>query len=242
MKFIFTLLFLCCINFSAFGQEPKEILVDFIWNLNQLTVDGTVVDWSFNDEMGTVGATFDYDGTSEYYLSAGACNGIFADLSAVDNTTFTAMDFSITPNECNLPETIAFETAYFDEFFKINDPNHTFTYTIDMTDPNFPDLTITNEVGDMAFFNGESMLGLNQSEIVDFVIFPNPTDNYLEVVCKNSIVERFSIYNIQGQKMMQLNFQQNEQPIDISSLQSGVYFLKAESDTGQQFTAKFVKK
>lgn len=244
MKRVFILLFFVSISFNSFAQEPTEttrILLENIWNLSYLTLNGTIVDWSFNSEMGTVGAGFDYDGSTTYYFGTGACNGITTILSTIDDSSFLTTTFTKTSNQCNLPETIAFETAYFEGFFKKDDPEHTFTYTLDTTVPGFPDLLITNEDGDEAFYSGESMLSIEEANKTTLSIFPNPTKEKLTISSNNANLENISIFNIQGQEVLRVKFQQNEQTITVSSLQAGVYFLKAESDTGQQLVSKFVK-
>lgn len=84
-------------------------------------------------------------------------------------------------------------------------------------------------------------------ECVDFVpeitmqysIYPNPTDNILNVKC--SLPSSFEIYNIQGQKLLDYNNPQNLITLNVEDFKKGVYFIKIRNTNGVA-TSKFVVK
>ncbi|MCS6917218.1 MAG: T9SS type A sorting domain-containing protein [Chitinophagales bacterium] len=73
-------------------------------------------------------------------------------------------------------------------------------------------------------------------------VFPNPVTNLLMVELKEQLVENLTVYDMLGQKCLTRYLLQVEQNItlDVSSLASGVYFLKARNNRSR-FLAKFTK-
>ena len=74
----------------------------------------------------------------------------------------------------------------------------------------------------------------------NFSIYPNPANDKIKLelnVLKNSIV---SIYNIQGQLLLQQAIKHYQTEIDISSFARGMYFVKVETDKGI-VSKKFIK-
>ena len=119
MKKATALLITLLISLNVFAQDPIKELYLNNWLLGYLKIDGEIVDYSFNSEINSVGIVFDTDGTI-YWMGAWVCNGITTELLTVDDSSFSTTEFEINSNECNLPETLAFEKAYFEDFFKIN--------------------------------------------------------------------------------------------------------------------------
>lgn len=74
-----------------------------------------------------------------------------------------------------------------------------------------------------------------------FVIYPNPASTILNIQIKEkSNVNSVAVYNSLGQLvLMDTNFQQSKD-IDVSSLRTGNYFVKVNSDSGT-FTSRFIK-
>lgn len=82
----------------------------------------------------------------------------------------------------------------------------------------------------------EQLLGLvhNESQ-ANIEIYPNPSTNFINVISNNTI-SQIIIFNLQGQEQLKSTFN----TIDISSLASGVYFLKAINSEGA-ITKKIIK-
>lgn len=74
-----------------------------------------------------------------------------------------------------------------------------------------------------------------------FSIYPNPADDVLNIETKKKIdVTSISIYNTLGQVILVNPNAQQTKSVDVSSLKSGNYFLKINSDKGSS-SVKFVK-
>lgn len=74
-----------------------------------------------------------------------------------------------------------------------------------------------------------------------FSIYPNPVNDVLNIETKQTIeVSSICIYNTLGQLVLVVPNAQNLKAVDVSSLSSGNYFIKINSDKGASNT-KFIK-
>ena len=74
-----------------------------------------------------------------------------------------------------------------------------------------------------------------------FNIYPNPVHDVLNITTKETIeVSSINIYNTLGQLVLVIPNAQNTKTVDVSSLSSGNYFIKINSDKGTSNT-KFIK-
>ncbi|UOK41853.1 MULTISPECIES: DUF7619 domain-containing protein [Flavobacterium] len=74
-----------------------------------------------------------------------------------------------------------------------------------------------------------------------FMLYPNPVNNVLNIETKQTIeVSSINIYNQLGQLVLVVPNAQNVSKVDVSSLSSGNYFIKINSDKGTSNT-KFIK-
>lgn len=70
-------------------------------------------------------------------------------------------------------------------------------------------------------------------------IYPNPTGGILKISNPNQLdLQKVEIYNLYGQR---LKVSQNQNSIDISHLNSGIYMIKIEDKNGKQGTYKVLK-
>ncbi|WP_442787838.1 T9SS type A sorting domain-containing protein, partial [Flavobacterium suncheonense] len=75
-----------------------------------------------------------------------------------------------------------------------------------------------------------------------FNVYPNPVNTVLNIDTKQTIeVSSISIYNQLGQLVVVVPSAQNVKTVDVSSLASGNYFIKINSDKGTS-NAKFIKR
>ena len=75
-----------------------------------------------------------------------------------------------------------------------------------------------------------------------FKLYPNPTDSQLNLIIEREIeVKSFTIYNVSGQLIKTIPIIKNATTIDVSNLESGVYFINILSDKGN-FYSKFIRK
>ena len=91
----------------------------------------------------------------------------------------------------------------------------------------------------LSYEKQQVIAGVNTTKVnPGLKVYPNPAHNTLSVVRNSPETELVGIYNVVGGEMMKLN--KTASQVDISSLQSGVYFMKTK--TNQQIeTVKFVK-
>ena len=74
-----------------------------------------------------------------------------------------------------------------------------------------------------------------------FKIYPNPANDVLNIESKKTIeVTSINIYNTLGQIVLVIPNAQQTKLVDVSSLKSGNYFVKINSDKGSS-SVKFVK-
>jgi len=76
---------------------------------------------------------------------------------------------------------------------------------------------------------------VDESDVFLFSVYPNPAEELLHI--DSSYVESAIIYNITGEKVLEVNDQNR---INVSSLSKGVYFIKV-SDGINASTKKFIK-
>lgn len=74
-----------------------------------------------------------------------------------------------------------------------------------------------------------------------FSLYPNPVHNVLNITAKETIeISSINIYNILGQLVVVIPNAKESKTVDVSSLTSGNYFIKINSDKGTSNT-KFIK-
>ena len=69
---------------------------------------------------------------------------------------------------------------------------------------------------------------IDNLELNDLSIFPNPTSSFLTIK-SNKLISPISIYDITGKLVLQNKGNSNEIILDISNLNSGLYFIKSNS-------------
>ena len=92
---------------------------------------------------------------------------------------------------------------------------------------------------DCSQINFSRALSTEEAELTNVSIFPNPASSELNIQGITNI-QKIEVHNIQGKKLAisPNNFTQ----IDISSLQSGIYFLKVVDNQNRSVIKKFIKK
>jgi len=93
--------------------------------------------------------------------------------------------------------------------------------TLDFTDLSVPDYSDDN----------------NEKNIL---IYPNPAEDFLHIETKNNIdISRLSFYAMNGKKIKE---EGSSNKIDVSSMPSGVYLLKIQTNSNEKVIKRFVKK
>ncbi|MCB0453468.1 MAG: choice-of-anchor B family protein [Aequorivita sp.] len=91
---------------------------------------------------------------------------------------------------------------------------------------------VISDINRGLFIVRDHLLGTNDNSISDFIIAPNPAKEVVTINSKTEPLTKVEIFNILGQKVMDLNFADSLiENIDISKLQSGMYLVKINSTT-----------
>ncbi|HEY5498835.1 MAG TPA: starch-binding protein [Bacteroidales bacterium] len=118
------------------------------------------------------------------------------------------------------------------------DEKLTDTYVESSTCFNFGDYDAEN--GMYALVATDCTTALSDVENDALVIYPNPVKESLKVsIAENSAT--LTIVNETGQTLINLSAVPTDGVVDVSSLQSGVYFITVAYSDGQQKTEKFIK-
>ncbi len=86
----------------------------------------------------------------------------------------------------------------------------------------------------------ESQLGVNETIKNSFNIYPNPTNNVLNITTPNGNYT-INIFNLQGQIVQKIKSVTGSKTIDLSNLSTGIYILKLTSQKASK-TFKVIKK
>ena len=71
-------------------------------------------------------------------------------------------------------------------------------------------------------------------------LYPNPTENHLFIETEHEI-EEIVIYDVYGRKCQQVNETTSQQVLDVTNLNTGIYFIKVVTDNNE-IVKRFVKK
>lgn len=104
-------------------------------------------------------------------------------------------------------------------------------YAVEITDGS---CTATSECIEINF------LGVNEFELSDISIYPNPFESTITVEIGNIQEAEYAIYSITGQKLKNGSIQNNRNSIDLSILASGIYFIDVLSNS-KSVTKKIIK-
>lgn len=86
----------------------------------------------------------------------------------------------------------------------------------------------------------KDIIGINENNTNPFYIFPNPTSGNITINSTYNF-NAIEVINFLGQKIIsQSNINHNQKTLDVSNLNSGVYFIRIISETGIS-VQKFVK-
>lgn len=92
----------------------------------------------------------------------------------------------------------------------------------------------------ITIIEGENTLSSTDESISDLIIYPNPVSSLLNINANNDISDRIAtVFDLNGKRVLNQRIANNS--INVSTLQSGLYFLRIESD-GKVINRKFLKK
>jgi len=166
-------------------------------------------------------------------IPTSASHSFVTNISAVNKVEFIFENINLPFDDANNDGYIAFKIKTLPTL-KVGD-----TFTNDASiyfDYNFP--IVTNK--ESSTF--KVSLATQDFEFANyFTLFPNPAKSFLNISMKETIeVKSISIYNTLGQSVLVIPNAEKVSKIDVSSLTSGNYFIKINSDKGI-LNARFVK-
>ena len=88
---------------------------------------------------------------------------------------------------------------------------------------------LTSWVGPLTF--STTNLGLEEVKLEGLKLYPNPTKGFLEIEATNTINE-IKVYNLIGQELLTKKGAASRLNLDLSTFNSGFYFLKIDTDKG----------
>lgn len=96
-------------------------------------------------------------------------------------------------------------------------------------------------VDDIEFKEGD-ILNTNNFSVDTFSVFPNPVKDILTInTTKNTSIKTIHVYNMTGKLILKTSPNSKSTKIDMNTLSSGLYLVKATSDNGASKTIKVTK-
>jgi len=104
-----------------------------------------------------------------------------------------------------------------------------------------PNLIFTSESQNGYSIYGDYNVGFSEQNMISYTsksnIFPNPTNDKITITNNSDLLQTktISIFKINGQKVMEWNFQNQKQvEIDLSTFSKGIYLVKIQTKEGME--------
>lgn len=227
---------------STFSLAQPDLLGE--WTLHYMIIDGTtynVMQPHPSNPSYDPGITF-FEDTNGYEVAGFIhFNGYFdvAPPILIDNNTFTVNEPAVTLGDCQPYCELEFQ--YLGTILFGPGGSRTFDYEIIDEMNGNKTLIITTPEGDTAV-HGNYLLATNSFERAEMDIHPNPAANTINLTSTFiESIQEATILSISGAIISTKNGN-DIQTIDVSSLESGLYFLRIRLSEGDVVTKKFIKK
>ena len=207
-------------HYMLLGDEGDEFDFGFntrtiVFNISDL--DNIVLHMEYEGETSSV----DHNGYvigDKYYLANYSSGLRVVDISDIENGNMTA-------------------SSYFDSYPSNNNANYDGSWNVY---PFFEsgNIVITGTNG-FTLVRDNSSLGNSDTDLENFNLYPNPAKNKLKVNSKNEPLKQIEVFNVLGQRIINLNFSSSlSENIDISSLNTGMYLVKINNLTTKRLIVK----
>tara|TARA_A100000171_G_C2139013_1_gene152988 strand:- start:5056 stop:6174 length:1119 start_codon:yes stop_codon:yes gene_type:complete len=152
------------------------------------------------------------------------------------SNNFTAIDLSNNPNL----ETLDVRLTHISSLDLKNGNNAALTTVLADLNPDLMCIQVDDEAaannGDAPYgswnidpqtaYAEECILGIAENELGSFKLYPNPASEIVQITLSNGLMpEEIQVYSVDGLLLLQQSFRNS---IDVSSLTSGFYILKAQ--------------
>jgi hypothetical protein len=112
-------------------------------------------------------------------------------------------------------------------------------YAADIDNDGDMDVFIADQnANKIAWYENYTILSVAENEINSLTVYPNPTKGLIYINPKTKTIISIGVFDLLGKKVLQLDG--NIQQVDISTLQSGMYFLRIVTEVGD-FVQKIIK-
>ncbi|CAM3335425.1 T9SS type A sorting domain-containing protein [Aequorivita lipolytica] len=109
-------------------------------------------------------------------------------------------------------------------------PRHVYAADID-NDGDIDVISASQNDDKIAWYENMTIIGIDENQLDTVKIYPNPTNGLVFIDSKTENIVGASVFDILGKKVLQQNG--NIQEVDITNLQSGIYFLTITTDSGE---------
>jgi len=100
------------------------------------------------------------------------------------------------------------------------------------TDEYYSDSIINLAKMEVAFKFTEGNRILQYNHLDEFVLYPNPANEYLTIENENIPIEEACFYNLMGQKVKQIPINSSKAIINTQDLKQGMYIVKIQTEQG----------
>ena len=86
---------------------------------------------------------------------------------------------------------------------------------------------------------GKTMVSVNENNVQSVSLYPNPANEQVSFVLDNDA--QVSVFDMTGRKVSEMNAAAGNAQLNVSELESGVYFVNFRYANGSTAVSKFVK-
>jgi hypothetical protein len=231
------LLFLTAVTLS-FAQNPE--LFSNEWHLEKMVIDD--VDYPTPTQYEHLIGFETQSGSASDFTLVGLnyCTNYFSFIGLISDDTILNLDgFFFNPGDdiCDFSENTL---PYLGDVYILFQNEGMINYVINEVD-NYKQLVLTNLDNNKLYFNNITLSQENFLFENTVSLYPNPVQNILNIENTASNLSKIHIYDLNGRLLQNYVLQTNEVSLDVSGLQSGVYLVVLENETGHQISRKIVK-
>lgn len=222
----FILTIIVCWNFQAYSQDPDLVRT---WHLTFVQTSDLATPYYVSEINPAIQPNLEiFEDFS--FVGDGACNSFEGIADFPWPNTMETTSFSYTTADCGIQIHNSFENSYFSFM------NGAGEYHI-TSDDNGLILFIENAIMGAAIFQ-DYLLSTNSFTLNNITLHPNPVRSDLYINTNSIVLKEIEVYSASGKKVLEKNG--NTNTIDLSSLKSGIYFLKLHTE--EAYTVKKIIK
>ncbi|TXE09638.1 T9SS type A sorting domain-containing protein [Seonamhaeicola algicola] len=254
MKKLYFFLFTILLANMSFGQIISEFdadqagtdsaeFIEIQWSPNTSLNGYIIVLFNGNGDISynTVDLTGETTDANGFFVINFPSNGIQNGPDAIALYMDSASNFpnGTAPTTTNLVDAVVYGTNDSDDTALMNALGETVQYNDDTSNS-------LNQSGDGTFYLAAPSSGVtnntlssNQNQIKGFALYPNPANGFINISSKSNAKISVAIFDMLGKQV--INTVTNNETVNISSLNTGIYMLRAVQDNATTTTRLVVK-